>query len=471
MRCLKLVSLLVGLLAPAIVECTYQFDVPAYALRRSVQNCCNSRVLRVIKDLEAGKAVTIAVVGGSFSLPDKIKHEDVWFSQLAKYLRDTFPRANIIAINAAVGASNAGFGYLCLSKMLPPQADLVFLDYGPNVVTWSCDIKNQHQYYEQLIRQLLAYPGSPAVVAIEQLLPTKKAMYMYSEVTASALYRYYDMPYISVSTGIYRLQALNVSGFAEPEIRVPNTVWGFWHYNQRGHKLVLDMVVHMLQSARASDMAGVWPEQRDPFWVDEAPGGRTHSTLLPQHPVKQPLLCIMPDELPKYVVHNKGWEFGADDPHKRKFGYISFNSKKNSENKLKIKWDRSAIGTQVEANSTSFALILVYLASYSGMGTARLSCSGGCSCAAQSIDATISDFSLSKVWPVSLNLAPQPAAGSSTDDAACRVEVVNTSPGGKHSKFKVTGFVLAEMYPGTEKEIGKVAFMNHEGGVNSATVG
>ena len=28
---------------------------------------------------------------------------------------------------------------------------------------------------------------------------------------------------------------------------------------------------------------------------------------------------------------------------------------------------------------------------------------------------------------------------------------------------QVTGFVLAEMYPGREKEIGKVAFMNHEG--------
>ncbi|PNW81746.1 hypothetical protein CHLRE_06g258500v5 [Chlamydomonas reinhardtii] len=466
---LKFTSLFVGLLAPGIVMCAFTFDVPQYALRRSVQNCCNSRVLRVIKDLEDGKSLTLAVVGGSFSLPDQIKHEDVWFSQLVRYLRDTYPRANITAINAAVGASNAGFGFLCLSKMLPPTVDLVFLDYGPNVVTWSCDMTGQHQYYEQLIRQLLAYPGNPAVVAIEQLLPNKKPMYMYSEVTASALYRYYDMPYISASTGIFRLQALNVSGFAEHEIRMPNPVWGFWHYSPRGHKLIMDMVVHMLQSAAASNLAGIWPEQRDPFWVDEVPGGRTHTTLLPQHPIKQPLLCIMPEELPKYVESHKGWEFGADDPRKRKFGYISYR-KKNSkkDNLLRIRWDRSAIGNKVGSTATSFALILVYLASYSGMGSARLSCSGGCSCEAQNIDATISDFSLSKVRPVSVNLLPPSTGGGA--DAACQVEVVNTSPGGKHAKFKVTGFVLAEMYPGREKEIGKVAFMNHEGGVRSATV-
>ncbi|KAG2437524.1 hypothetical protein HYH02_011167 [Chlamydomonas schloesseri] len=427
-------------------------------------------MLRVIKDLEDGKSVAIAVVGGSFSLPDRIGADDVWFSQLARYLRDTYPRANITAINAAVGASNAGFGYLCLSKMLPPGVDLVFLDYGPNVVNWSCDITNQHQYYEQLIRRLLAYPGDPAVVAIEQLLPTKKPMYMYSEVTASALYRYYDMPYISVSTGIYRLQALNVSGFAQHEIRVPNRVWGFWHYNRRGHKLVLDMVVYMLQSARAIDLAGIWPEQTDPFWADQTPGSRTHSTLLPQHPVKQPLLCVMPEELHTYVASHEGWEFGADDPNKRKFGYISYRNKSSgADNRLLIKWDRATIADAGAHAATSFVLVLVYLASYSGMGKARLTCSGGCTCAAQTIDANLPNFSISQVRPVSVNLTPQAAGGAA--DAACQVEVVNMSKGGDHSKFKVTGFVLAEMYPGTEKEIGKVAFMNHEGSVNRATVG
>ncbi|PNW81744.1 hypothetical protein CHLRE_06g258450v5 [Chlamydomonas reinhardtii] len=449
----------------------YEFDVPPYALRRAIQNCCNSRLLRVLKDLEEGHSLTIAVVGGSFSLPDRIGADDVWFSQLVRYLRATYPRANITAINAAVGASSAGFGYLCLDKMLPPEVDLVFLDYGPNVVNWSCDITGQHQYYEQLIRRLLAYPGNPAVVAIEQLLPNKKPMYMYSEVTASALYRYYDMPYISVSTGIYRLQALNLSGFAEHEIRVPNRVWGFWHYNARGHKLVLDMVVYMLQSATASNLAGIWPEQTDPFWVDEVPGGRTHTTLLPQHPVKQPLLCIMPDELHTYVDSHEGWEFGADDPNKRKYGYISYhNESSGADNRLLIKWDPSAIAN-ADAKSTSFVLILVYLASYSGMGKATLSCSGGCTCGVQTINANITNFSISQVRPVSVNLVASSQSPGSSAAAACQVEVVNTSKGGKYSKFKVTGFVLAEMYPGREKEIGKVAFMNHEGSVRKATVG
>ena len=43
--------------------------------------------------------------------------------------------------------------------------------------------------------------ASPPPAPVQQLLPNKKPMYMYSEVTASALYRYYDMPYISGSQG------------------------------------------------------------------------------------------------------------------------------------------------------------------------------------------------------------------------------------------------------------------------------
>lgn len=33
----------------------YEFDVPPYALRRAIQNCCNSRLLRVLKVRSAGR--------------------------------------------------------------------------------------------------------------------------------------------------------------------------------------------------------------------------------------------------------------------------------------------------------------------------------------------------------------------------------------------------------------------------------
>ncbi|GFR52394.1 hypothetical protein Agub_g14904 [Astrephomene gubernaculifera] len=474
-------------------KAVWNYTLPSFAVRQSMQNCCGKRLLRVIKDLEAGKTINVAVVGGSYSLPDRISMDEVWFSIFVdKYLKKRYPTANVSGHNAAVGGSNAGFAYLCLDKMLPPKVDLVFVDYGPNMMQKTThDIVNPNQYYEQLLRALLAYPGDPAVIAVEQLLPSTVPYYRYPEVTSSPLYKYYDVPYISVGSSLWRMQVLNTSGFADPDIRMKSTgnTWAYWHLNARGHKLVADMAVFLFQTAAAMDKADLLPEQKDPLWATGVRAGPEHIHMLPTHPVKRPLLCIMPDELPGYVTNHTGWEYGADDSHKRKFGYISFHNGSSDPKlptpsglpELRLEWDGKLVGKGAAAaagggssssnssSSSSYALILVYLASYSGMGAAEMSCAGACRCTAQNISATIPEFSLTKVRPAAVTLSPGKATGSSV----CQMRVINNSPGGDHAKFKVTGFILAEMHPGREAEIGRVTFMNHGGGgtVKATVVG
>ncbi len=55
-------------------------------------------------------------------------------------------------------------------------------------------------------------------------------------------------------------------------------------------------------------------------------------------------------------------------------------------------------------------------------------------------------------------------------DKACIISVTNVSPGGENSKFKVTGFILAEMHPGKEKDIGMANFIWSAGGINKHKV-
>ncbi len=53
---------------------------------------------------------------------------------------------------------------------------------------------------------------------------------------------------------------------------------------------------------------------------------------------------------------------------------------------------------------------------------------------------------------------------------SCSVVVTNASPGGANSKFKVTGFIVAEMHPGKEKSIGMAGFDWSAGEVNKVHV-
>lgn len=52
----------------------------------------------------------------------------------------------------------------------------------------------------------------------------------------------------------------------------------------------------------------------------------------------------------------------------------------------------------------------------------------------------------------------------------CSVVVTNTSPGGANSKFKVTGFIVAEMHSGMEKSIGMAGFDWSAGELNKVQI-
>lgn len=106
----------------------------------------------------------------------------------------------------------------------------------------------------------------------QQLLPANHLFWETAEVTNTVLYRYYDMPWISVGSSIYNLAAANASGFQPFELRVRDAVKGPFHYSARGHKYVADMVVHFFRQADAMRRSGLLDGQTDIFVDDNVQG-------------------------------------------------------------------------------------------------------------------------------------------------------------------------------------------------------
>ncbi len=271
---------------------------------------------------------------------------------------------------------------------------------------------------------------------MQQLLPQSQAFWETAEVTDSVLYRYYDIPWISVGSSLYHVAAANASGYKPLEIRVPSAAKGPCHYNDRGHKLAADLVVHYFRYAEALLNGGLLDGQHDTFWVPvETEGGpgagksaevvatvgesggkvvSMPSMLPPQmHPIKTPLECALADSLQGYVVRHDGWVYAADDSAGRKFGYISYYGVKTAPNAsdasrigavhvtpdsppptLEISLELPTPSSVLEADAgsaaagSSFAFLLAFLSSYEHMGAATMECKGGCRCAAQRLHAT-----------------------------------------------------------------------------------
>ncbi|KAG2489275.1 hypothetical protein HYH03_012295 [Edaphochlamys debaryana] len=493
-------------------------------LRRSLMNCCNARMVALLKArgagggggegatgrgvegggaLEEGRAVTVAVVGGSFSLPDHISSHDVWFSLWLKWLTARYPQAKIKGINACVGASSAGLSFLCLREMLPEPVDLVFVDYTPNMSP-KLEIEAKDLYLEQLLRALLGRPEQPLVVGIEQMLP-EPVFYKTAEVTTAPLYQFYDVPWVSVRNALFHRAAANKSGFGATQTRIV-TGGRAWHYNRRGHRLVADLAVHFLRAAGALAAQGLLGGQEDPFWQDGEEGRAPLHRMLRPHPVRRPLGCVLAPQLPRFVApaSSAGWAYTTDDPNGAKWGFISaygareppaFNTSGGGGGlpagvvvsatppRLDLEWDPRDFGAGAGSDSGSgdgqgsgisstggdgggggsYVFVLSYLASYAQTGYGNLSCSGACSCRETSINAYMPEHSLTLVRPVVINFTqPRPQAEGG-GGSVCRVSLANVSPGGRRWKFKVLGFILAELEPGMEADVGLVSFMWHGG--------
>eukprot|EP00878_Enallax_costatus_P031969 GHUV01035048.1.p1 GENE.GHUV01035048.1~~GHUV01035048.1.p1 ORF type:complete len:243 (+),score=79.43 GHUV01035048.1:155-883(+) len=141
-------------------------------LRRSIgYRGAMHRLRRVLRDLQTGKPVKLAVLGGSISWGSAVERgQDDWFSLLTSRLKAAFPNSNITGKNGCVPATPSSFMNMCLEQYMDDDVDLVFLEYATND-GWDVNNINRRKTYERLMRKvgwpmlpLLQSPGGSGIV-------------------------------------------------------------------------------------------------------------------------------------------------------------------------------------------------------------------------------------------------------------------------------------------------------------------
>jgi len=106
----------------------------------------------------------LAVIGGSITEGAAASSQSKRYANLFQsWLSSQFPGSAWQLVNAGVGATGSDYGALRVKKaVLDSHPDLVVVEFAVN----DADLNHYGDFYEGLIRQVLADPGQPAIILL-----------------------------------------------------------------------------------------------------------------------------------------------------------------------------------------------------------------------------------------------------------------------------------------------------------------
>lgn len=389
------------------------------------------------------KPFKIGVIGGSISWGQYTskRGETDWFALVSKWMFSAFPNANITARNGCTPGVPSPYMIMCLELSVDPDVDLVFMEYTLNDGLDDRVLRNRVVMdTERLVRRILALPSRPAVVLMH--VPTfgmasypmghpknpdndaYRSFYETSEDVQVSICQYYDVQYTSLRTAMYRLATTNAPGFLWEDVFVDH------HPGDRGHKIMADLVVYMMQQvalglllhplskADAAVLAEPLPE---PMYPGNVPPSST--------------MCVAGEPFRSLVVAAEGFTWvNEGTPLKPKPGFVATSP--GSTLRIRVDTDRGGGAAGGAAgDARPLPVFLHYMRSYERMGTAKVTCVSGCQCDPVMVDAHHTER-VTQVYLAQLVV-------SQHRECELQVKVESGTMSGQH-KFKVSGIVVAE---------------------------
>ncbi|MEP6504439.1 MAG: GDSL-type esterase/lipase family protein [Betaproteobacteria bacterium] len=198
----------------------------------------DARLQAVLRRLDAGEPVTVAVIGGSITTGYAANppRERGWAAQVAAWLAQ---RGNVRFVNAGVSGTDSAIAAQRLqAHVLDAAPDLVVVEFGVND-HW-LDSRVRESSYEGVLRQLLSMARPPAVVALA--LPQRGDEARDAVEPQLRLAAHYGLTAIDFGRWMqHRVDA----GQAQWETLYDEPV----HPNQRGHDAIAEAVIDTLQAA------------------------------------------------------------------------------------------------------------------------------------------------------------------------------------------------------------------------------
>mmetsp|Transcript_18065 Transcript_18065/g.30923 ORF Transcript_18065/g.30923 Transcript_18065/m.30923 type:complete len:541 (-) Transcript_18065:362-1984(-) len=428
---------------------------PAQLKRALVTQVKGSRLRRLVRNLLTGKPVKLGVIGTSVSWgtgPSKRGSTD-WISMLPLALTLIFPKANVTARNGCFPGTGSGFSSMCLQHMVPPDVDLVVMEFLTNDFVEDEFFSNPYAVgFERLIRKALKLQRRPGVVLLQvpawgQMFNASRAGHKHFHQSAEELYgvlgQYYQLPILSFRNAWWH----DAEGLTAMAPRGWDTLTAVdqVHPNDLGHRCMLDMFLwllvqtaldlHMLPISRADSTAIAQPVP-----VPMYPGNYEE----PQ------LTCLMEGQLTQVVDEpvSQGWALVNEGTvEKKKIGFVSIQANTT----LTIHVDMKGIlGVQdvptlvpahklqpIQPNGESLLAVGVsisYLKSYTNMGIASWSCVHGCDCTSMVLDAHHAQHTSTTFVALSRVTATE-------NQCTMHVTILSNTSSGGH-KFKVSSLML-----------------------------
>lgn len=196
----------------------------------------DTRLIRCMERASQGKSLTIGFFGGSITQDSLASvHEKCYAYRTYLWWKENFPKADIHYVNAGIGGTDSLYGVSRVTgDMLIYQPNLVFIDFSVN----DKPTNFFRESYEGLIRRVLNFPSSPAVVLLHNVRYDNG---LTAEPQHGEIGDYYRLPRVSISDTVYqRVQ--------NQELRMGDISPDGLHPNDRGHGLIAKEIIRLLES-------------------------------------------------------------------------------------------------------------------------------------------------------------------------------------------------------------------------------
>ncbi|KAL4442042.1 hypothetical protein ABPG77_011303 [Micractinium sp. CCAP 211/92] len=384
-----------------------------------------ARLQALAGKLLAGQPVKVYALGGSVTGGGGSSHAPAraYVSRFFKWINTTFPHREHVLVNRAIPASTAFLFATCLSHHVPPDADLVTLEFTVNERKEAPFTSIERRSFEQLLRRLLSYPGRPAVMMLHHYSwfdsvgdgLNQGLYYAEPESQLSTLAQFYDIPALSVRAAVWRLMATGARHFRVNKVTLKDRTHrylenGTWvernlsasaqgplakaayfyvdslHPYDTGHQALAELLVQPLARAVREVEAGEALGKDDVRHPEELTTADLPPPMIPGNLDEEPGFCALLEDFKGVVVQQEGFEYRPERPNasefrSQKWGWTS--SKPGCWAELEVDTLQGSSHGEGET-----LLWLSHLRSYAGMGAAHAECVSGCTCNPTTLEGT-----------------------------------------------------------------------------------
>lgn len=270
MRCNLAIGQICGMLVALFATTTLQGAPPEYSPVAAQEIQVRDGLGNVLAKLEAGKEVKIAYFGGSITAAGG------WRVQTLKWFQETFPKATVSEINAAIGGTGSDLGVFRLGHdVLQHKPDLVFVEFAVN--DGGASPERIWQAMEGIVRQIWAQDPRTDICYVYTFRTgyeedINKGLCSRAASAMEMLAGHYGIPSINVAMPVCAMEREGKLIFKSGE-PTPDGVLRFSsdgvHPLTEGHQLYTDLIAEAVTGmSRTSKPVDHGPKLATPFIDD-----------------------------------------------------------------------------------------------------------------------------------------------------------------------------------------------------------